>query len=114
MLSVKGYIRPEPFGPEFTGEGLRPKNLTLGLRPVSLFIRHYSFQRGIFWSLEFENCLLFVIWCLGFIIFKDATVFDMLFDFFNVFRAHYIRTAPGGIGCPRRKSLIESRFPDAP
>ncbi len=27
------------------------------------------------WSLEFGYCLLFVIWCLEFFIFKDSTIF---------------------------------------
>ena len=70
----------------------------------------------MFWSLNIENWNLFVMWCLlfGFLLIsfkyniQDTKVTCAKVD------ENYPRTTPGGMGCPRRKSVIVSRFPDAP
>jgi len=46
--------------------------------------------RGIFWKFEFGYCLLFVIWCLQFSQYRDATVLDIYYYFVVIFRGYNV------------------------
>jgi len=54
------------------------------------------------WKLEFGYCLLFDIWCLGFIRIKCADWFKTHYNFYNIFLGHST-SAPAP--CPLRPAL---------